>query len=184
MTPDELLSCVLNLAQRAGAIRSMEEHLAHETDFRQGRRTEVRRTINDATLASVSFLEELRRATEQAQSAIIADLPAAASGGPTLTELGKALGISKQSGRKRAQVAAAWSAAHDVPTVSLTIEELAERYPAVPSETWRPQSPAAPKMHWPDDGTIPPDVFGNTVDPQQSIANKAYAVGLGVSGYR
>lgn len=180
-THEELVSCIIDLAQRAGPVESAELHAAQDVDFREGRRTEVRRSINDEPLATVAFLERLRKAVEEAQSALLANMPRATSGGPTLTELGAALSISKQSGRKRAEAASKWAAEHDLPSVDFTIEDLGVRYPARGEVTG---AESVGKMHWPDDGTIPPDFFGNTGRSQAKLANKALAMGIGINGYR
>ena len=177
-TYEELLSSVVGLARRVGARRSVENHETHEQEFRSGRRVEVRRTINDSPLQAVAFLEELRRAAEEAQLALIAEMGSATAAGPTLTDLGAALNLTKQSGRKRAAAALRWSEQHELPAVEVSVEEFAGRYPSTDSGN---DASTTSAIHWPTDTSPHPDIFGNPVQSQDDIAQKALAMGIGIS---
>ena len=181
-THAELVQAISNLADRAGRRLSDERLAVEEREFHQGERSEFRRSRNDAPLAALHFLEEIRRAAEDAQSALIVALSDDDSG-PNYTEIGAALGVSKQSGRKRATAAAVWaseSPQHELNNGAFTIENLAARYPAAGVAG---VGAAEKPLHWNDDDTtIPPEHFGNTGDPQYRLANKAFAITLGASG--
>lgn len=177
-TNEELLSGVVDLARRVGVRRSAEDHALQDREFRSGHRTEVRRTVNDSPLRAVAFLEDLRRAAEEAQLGLIAEMGSTAAAGPTLTELGAALNMSKQSGRKRAAAALKWSEDHELPDNDLSVEGFLQRYPSVGDRD--EQSPAASPIHWPDDTSPHPDMFGNPVQSQDDIARKALAMGIGI----
>lgn len=180
-THDELVSCVADLARRVGHRKSIEKYRAQEEDFRSGRRTELRPTINDSPLEAVAFLEELRRAVEDAQCGLISQMGSTAAGGPTLTELGAALNVTKQSGRKRAAVAARWSEEYELPTSEYGIEDLARSYPPAGQRGDDDHASAGPAIHWPVDDSPHPDVFGHSVQTQEDIARKAMAMGIGIS---
>lgn len=177
-TYGELLSCVVSLARRVGDRRSAETHQIQEQEFRLRHRTEVRRTINDSPLQAVAFLEELRRAAEEAQLALISEMGSTTAGGPTLTELGAALGITKQSGRKRAAAAQKWNEEHELGTSDFTVEDFLLRYP-LPDDQGTPTADV--HLHWPTDTSPHPDLFGNPVQTQDDIARKSLAMGIGIS---
>lgn len=178
-TYEELLAGVVGLARRVGERRSAEDHVIQDQEFRSGHRTEVRRTINDAPLRAVAFLEELRRAAEEAQLGLIAEMGSTAAAGPTLTELGAALNMSKQSGRKRAAAAGKWSEERELPTTAAGIEDFIGRYPS--AEHLDENSAAAAPIHWPNDTSPHPDLFGNPPQTQEDVARKAMAMGIGIS---
>jgi hypothetical protein len=178
-TYDELLAGVVGLARRVGERRSTEDHELQDREFRSGHRTEVRRTINDSPLRAVAFLEELRRAAEEAQLGLIAEMGSTAAAGPTLTELGAALDMSKQSGRKRAAAAGRWSEDHELPNDDASIEDFISRYPSAERHDDNPT--AAAPIHWPDDTSPHPDLFGNPPQTQEDVARKALAMGIGIS---
>lgn len=178
-TYEELLAGVVGLARRVGERRSAEDHAIQDREFRTGHRTEVRRTINDGPLRAVAFLEELRRAAAEAQLGLIAEMGSPSAAGPTLTELGAALNMSKQSGRKRAAAAVKWSEQRELPSGDSSIEDFLQRYPS--AEHQAEHRTAATPLHWPDDDSPHPDVFGNPPQTQEDVARKALAMGIGIS---
>ncbi len=170
-TIEQLTTGITDLATRTATAVVHRQAEVHEREFHQGQRAEFRRSANDVPLAALRVLEDIRQAAESAQSALLHQLEVS-DNGPTYTEIGAALGLSKQSGRKRAAAATSWSQEHRPPKRHFSIEQLVQLCVG-------PEAALQSEMHWPDDGHIPETgPYGEPLS-QEALAQRALALGIG-----